>query len=717
MSTLGPYLVYTDSQPTTWCYFDTSDVNHVICYHAPYPNNTAAVTWARDESVNIAPRYVYDPNDNKPACYALNRGTLYRLPVNQSSVEPIVTSVEKLQLTNTGIKWSNVTEKMTPDYSVLVKLSSSETTINTSQLITPTIPTSIYDELLSEPVLNAINRLNIHDIATEQNIALIKESSCPIIIAKTLIIFKKAGLLADPVAERNRDALRKRKDNPHLNYVIEMLSESDLMNQVNFDVVVVLKYSDLTNITEIIKLLKPDLMNQANFDIVVKHSDLPSIIKIIELLKPELMNQANFDIVVKHSSLPSIIKIIELLKPELMNQANFDIVVKHSDLTSVVKIINLLKPYAFSKSAFVDMIRNQEASTVFSVLTRFGQNRNLMTQLNIDAVLKHSKLSSVIEIINTLNSFTNQVNYESVLCAMIENDALQNPDAQEYIKALGELQSLSLQKKVKVSETTLIKAVLKHSDPSSVVNILKKLQSNQLLLLHIMGDANFDKVMQHEHPSDVVDALVILNTSWLFPSDIINETNFNAVIQHSNISSLVAALTMLRTKNLFLMDEIKVNFNALIKHKDPLKVANVLCAIQEMQKYSTQTIGGADSPKGKIITQLAGELRNKLFTFMNLTEEDRKRDLKQFQTEFSTLLDSQNAEMKVYSTAWSTIRKNIALALTGIGILVIVVKLTHSLATEGRMLFPFQKKQTTCEEKKDAVQKSVAECFGPFNKP
>ncbi|MBT7703872.1 MAG: hypothetical protein HN746_00080 [Polaribacter sp.] len=63
--------------------------------------------------------------------------------------------------------------------------------------------------------------------------------------------------------------------------------------------------------------------------------------------------------------------------------------------------------------------------------------------------------------------------------------------------------------------------------------------------------------------------------------------------------------------------------------------------------------------------------------------------------------------MSEYRVSWDTIIKNIAIALTGVGVLFIAAKLLYSQATQGRALFFFQKDKTTCEEKTSSIEQSM----------
>jgi len=72
-----------------------------------------------------------------------------------------------------------------------------------------------------------------------------------------------------------------------------------------------------------------------------------------------------------------------------------------------------------------------------------------------------------------------------------------------------------------------------------------------------------------------------------------------------------------------------------------------------------------------------------------------------------TLLNSENGTMSDYRLSWPTILKNIAIALTGIGLVCIAGQLIHSHVTQGRALFFFQKDKTTCEERRDGIEQSI----------
>ena len=109
--------------------------------------------------------------------------------------------------------------------------------------------------------------------------------------------------------------------------------------------------------------------------------------------------------------------------------------------------------------------------------------------------------------------------------------------------------------------------------------------------------------------------------------------------------------------------------------------------------------------KGQIAIDLADKLNEMADNFF--VQESVQRNWAEFKQQFSTLLHSKDPEMSAYRVSWNTIVTNIAIALTGIGLLVIAGKLIHSKVTEGRTLFFFQKSKTRSEEKIADMEQSV----------
>jgi hypothetical protein len=110
--------------------------------------------------------------------------------------------------------------------------------------------------------------------------------------------------------------------------------------------------------------------------------------------------------------------------------------------------------------------------------------------------------------------------------------------------------------------------------------------------------------------------------------------------------------------------------------------------------------------KGLVAMKLATELELMAKKFFALSPEER--DEAKFKEEFLILLRRENQQMSAYRIAWGTIVANIAIALTGIGLLLIAGQLIHSKATGKRALFFFQKSKTTSEEKIANIEQMFA---------
>ena len=132
--------------------------------------------------------------------------------------------------------------------------------------------------------------------------------------------------------------------------------------------------------------------------------------------------------------------------------------------------------------------------------------------------------------------------------------------------------------------------------------------------------------------------------------------------------------------------------------------AGLLASIGKMKDYG-ESLKGKKVAKGQMVSDHAQALQSKAEGFFQ--QKDAQANWPEFQKEFTMLLNSKNNEMSAYRAEWSTIIKNVLIALTGIGLLFIAGQLIYSKATEGRALFFFQKNQTSSERTVADVSDSV----------
>jgi hypothetical protein len=125
-------------------------------------------------------------------------------------------------------------------------------------------------------------------------------------------------------------------------------------------------------------------------------------------------------------------------------------------------------------------------------------------------------------------------------------------------------------------------------------------------------------------------------------------------------------------------------------------------AIVEMKNYGCN-MSNQDTHKAKLVGDLAKELMWDALMYYTKPSSDSDAN---FKTEFKKKLHRLDSEMSRYRVNWDTIKLNILVALTGIGLLAIAVKLVYSY-TQGRALFFGQKATTDGEQKIAAIEALV----------
>ncbi len=111
--------------------------------------------------------------------------------------------------------------------------------------------------------------------------------------------------------------------------------------------------------------------------------------------------------------------------------------------------------------------------------------------------------------------------------------------------------------------------------------------------------------------------------------------------------------------------------------------------------------------KANEIRKHGGALKTMLDEFFEQDQDTIARDFESFEKRFSQLLISKNDEMKKISVNYATIVSNIAVAMTGIGLFLILAQLIKTKTQENRFRFLFTDKKTTTEKYIDGI----ADCF------
>ena len=160
-----------------------------------------------------------------------------------------------------------------------------------------------------------------------------------------------------------------------------------------------------------------------------------------------------------------------------------------------------------------------------------------------------------------------------------------------------------------------------------------------------------------------------------------------------------------RKKNKKTIIPTKTRSTSLPASKITLNKDELFKKIKAMHDYG-QLLNEQEASKGQVAVTLAKNLSYMTIQFFALPP--KKRNEAAFQREFLVLLHSKDQKMSAYRISWGTIVANIAIALTGIGLLSIAAKLIDSKVTKGRALFFFQKSKTTSEEKIADIERLFA---------
>lgn len=110
------------------------------------------------------------------------------------------------------------------------------------------------------------------------------------------------------------------------------------------------------------------------------------------------------------------------------------------------------------------------------------------------------------------------------------------------------------------------------------------------------------------------------------------------------------------------------NSHAMRQHYD-----NAYKKIAVMRRYG-QSLLRTDHTKGAAVVKLSDALKEKLYSFVLSFRNETPPDFVIFQREFKELLHSQDAAMDHHRHQWKPIVANILLALTGVGLIAIMIK-------------------------------------------
>jgi hypothetical protein len=137
----------------------------------------------------------------------------------------------------------------------------------------------------------------------------------------------------------------------------------------------------------------------------------------------------------------------------------------------------------------------------------------------------------------------------------------------------------------------------------------------------------------------------------------------------------------------------------------------LLVKIQNMKKYG-ESLSDLGVEKGAAAIELAEALDKKLITFLLDTQVTEEK-IAQFKSSFSTLLHSKDLLMHEHREQWKPIVANILIALTGIGLLVILFKvISHAIeVTEQNKPMSFNQSFFFAKPRTQQLEEEIEDLF------
>jgi hypothetical protein len=162
------------------------------------------------------------------------------------------------------------------------------------------------------------------------------------------------------------------------------------------------------------------------------------------------------------------------------------------------------------------------------------------------------------------------------------------------------------------------------------------------------------------------------------------------------------------------------------KVKMNTEVANLYTQIDKMAQYAT-----VNPDKEKTVRELAQALEEELDSFLvgcykTITDNNKTvtpEDEKAFKSKFNKVLHSKDKEMAVHSQAWKPIVANILIALSGIGLVALIINIAAHAISSHIKNKEFSKNkafffaQTKAEELRETSENHVTQTNLKINKP
>tara|TARA_R110002126_G_scaffold177321_2_gene326246 strand:- start:19848 stop:22466 length:2619 start_codon:yes stop_codon:yes gene_type:complete len=609
MNTLGPHVIFSDSHPTSWCYFklDLGNAEKPISFYtAPYTTSGGDVTWTESPLKDKSPIYLYDTQEQKPSCYVIDANVLYDVPLQKLARQPHVNAMRKITLESHEITRRLANGKKARDYAVRVEHYPEPDNLTELLNHLPELPITepvATTPAPSTPFVSSDDAKAMLEVT--QCIQVASQADCPTEINKGCMYVWKTGetwafnvnFLGDLKTGAfdktlDRDVIKKLNTQPLGNITPEIDSIQHHLNRPYLNLTPhqqAILVATMTPDWPLTAEISPDQQIQVCRAIVggsALAEDTPQSTEInsnINAFRPYLF-PSTINRLYGHNALftsapaPKIADIILYTDYLLMgaaqalgDKAAFTI---HSPPKSSDVICGQLAG-ADNQSRLIYQGLSEGRSELFQFIMR-AEMQGMEAMPIGDLIQMEPLLRAVMEPSEQGHAFMD-----------LSNDLIASIAAQQNITqnaAKYRLKDTCERMIIQARKTALIRLL---SMPQEAA--IRALQAstnedlNSLIQCFFNPDdaaqAKFNSMIQHQYP-DAADALTTLHEANLLTGESA-QANFNAVVQHQSPRALADTLTALHRAGLLTGESAQANFAAVVQHQNPRFVADALTILHE----------------------------------------------------------------------------------------------------------------------------------------
>jgi hypothetical protein len=610
MNTLGPYVVFSNSRPSAWCYFklDPSNIeNPISFYKAPYTAAGGDVAWTESPLEDKSPVYLYDTKEEKPCCYVMDAGNLYDAPLQSLAGKPHVNQMRHIALNNNEITRHLANRKKARDYQVTIE---------------------------EYPQLESISEIYHHlpDLPITEPVATTSAPSTPFVSSDTakesLEVTQciQVKTEADSPVEIDKGCMYVWKIDGQWSFKVNFLGNVKtgvFDKDLDHDVAVKFNSQPLGNITPEINSIRHNLnrpyLNLTPHQQAILVATMTPDWPLTDKMSPNEQIQACRTIV-RGSALSEdtplskeINSDINAFRPYLF-PSTINSLYEHNALFTSTPAPTIADIIFFTDYLLIGAAQALGDESPFTIAPSPNNSHVICGQLqgidNQSRLIYQGLSEGQSELFNLIMNVEVQGMEAMPIKALIQMEpllhAVMEPSEQghelidlssDLIASIAAQQNITHEAAKDILKTTCDRMIVL-ANKTAFIKLISMTREEALETLQTStnekfntlikwffepsdsAQANRDTVLQHQDPEVVAVALVILHKAGLLAGDSA-QANFNTVLQHKNPRIAAYALTTLHEAGMLAGDAAQANFNAVFQHQDPEVVAVALVILHE----------------------------------------------------------------------------------------------------------------------------------------